>query len=292
MKRLLTRNKKSFIFGFTAGFGSIFSSKICQYIVKILFSLPEGNVGIGIENPSEKLDVVGTVKMTGFKMQTGATDGYVLTCDSSGNGTWQSSTSGVGGSGTANYLTKFIAATTLGNTGIYETVAGNVGIGTKSPSCKLEVNGNAKVNGDIFFETKTGYVSVSAAAFSPRTDGYQYTNGGMELHPDNSISPTYYAPVQLPHNAKITKLTFYWEDQSISDDCSCTLFRNTNPASYTMAECSSSGYSGDGGSSDNTIPVSYATVDNAHYSYYLKWYLPTSDCSGYSAILEYTYTEI
>jgi hypothetical protein len=46
------------------------------------------SVGIGTSTPSEKLDVVGTTQMTGFKMPTGATDGHVLTSDADGNGTW------------------------------------------------------------------------------------------------------------------------------------------------------------------------------------------------------------
>jgi hypothetical protein len=48
-----------------------------------------GKVGIGTTSPSEKLDVAGTAEMDGFKMPTGATDGYVLTGNSSGTGTWQ-----------------------------------------------------------------------------------------------------------------------------------------------------------------------------------------------------------
>ncbi|UCF49999.1 MAG: hypothetical protein JSU91_00530 [Thermoplasmatales archaeon] len=54
-----------------------------------MYSIASGNVGIGITNPVEKLDVAGTIKMTGFNMPTGANNGYVLTSDGTGRGSWQ-----------------------------------------------------------------------------------------------------------------------------------------------------------------------------------------------------------
>jgi len=47
------------------------------------------NVGIGVVAPAEKLDVDGTAQMAGFKMPTGAVEGYALTSDPNGSGTWQ-----------------------------------------------------------------------------------------------------------------------------------------------------------------------------------------------------------
>jgi len=50
----------------------------------------------------------------------------------------------INGSGTANYIAKFTAPNTLGDSAIYES-AGNVGIGTTNPSEKLHIVGNMKV---------------------------------------------------------------------------------------------------------------------------------------------------
>jgi hypothetical protein len=85
-----------------------------------------GYVGIGTETPSEKLDVSGKTKTINFQMTSGATNGYVLTSDSSGNASWQVSSGGgafTGGTvtGTTNFTNGLsattISATTIGSSG-------------------------------------------------------------------------------------------------------------------------------------------------------------------------------
>jgi hypothetical protein len=62
----------------------------------VLASDASSSVGIGVIGPSAKLEVDGTAKMAGFTMETGASDGHVLTSDVNGNGTWQAPGSGTG----------------------------------------------------------------------------------------------------------------------------------------------------------------------------------------------------
>ena len=105
------------------------------------------NVGIGTVSPTQKLDVVGTVRMTGFEMPTGALPGAVLTSDAAGVGTWQpgGAGGGIGGSGAVGRIPKFITPVTIGNSVMAETPGGNIGISILAPANKLDVAGGVAI---------------------------------------------------------------------------------------------------------------------------------------------------
>ena len=108
-----------------------------------------GNVGIGTATPAERLDVTGNIKSTDtvktakFRMTNGATAGYVLTSDATGNATWQSpavatETDPQVSSTTTNKVPKW-NGTTLTDGLIYDNGT-NVGIGTTTPGAPLHVS--------------------------------------------------------------------------------------------------------------------------------------------------------
>jgi len=183
-------------------------------------------------------------------------------------------------------------APSAGGNGVYGYSASGHGVhGKANPPDGYAIysEGNAYVDGNLSWRGKTGYVAVSAAAFQPVRSTYNYTNWGNNLTPADSSSPYYYAAVQLPHRATVTRLTFGWRDTS-SNYAECKLFRNSLAGGGDeMARAVSSGAGGNGSSQDVTIDFAY--VDNTMYAYYLQWYLPDPGTSGYGVIIEYTFYE-
>ena len=91
------------------------------------------------------INVNGQIITSSFTMTTGALNGYVLTSDVSGQGTWQPSSSAL-----LNSTNTWTAPNTWTSTGSFNGnlfVSGNLGVGTLSPSQKLEVKGYSLVTG-------------------------------------------------------------------------------------------------------------------------------------------------
>ncbi|WP_455392364.1 DUF6519 domain-containing protein [[Eubacterium] cellulosolvens] len=114
-----------------------------------------GNVGIGKTKPSQLLDIAGTAQMTGFKLTTNPSNGYVLTSDANGVGTWKIRLSG---SGTNNYIPKFTGNYSLTDSIIQESLfnplnTGIIGIGFKPTMEKLEVDGAIVIGQDFASST-------------------------------------------------------------------------------------------------------------------------------------------
>jgi hypothetical protein len=80
------------------------------------------NIGIGNNTPSYKLQVLGTVSTTGFRMTNGASNGFVLASDSDGVGSWTALAGRLGIANTSgvytfyNDFTSAMAAAVAGQT--------------------------------------------------------------------------------------------------------------------------------------------------------------------------------
>lgn len=93
--------------------------------------IPGGNVGVGTTNPSEKLHVLGNIRLTGTTSHTlGSYSILNLSADDDGSG-----------SEPMNFLVGTTERMRI-------SPSGNVGIGTTSPQAKLDVAGVVAVNGN------------------------------------------------------------------------------------------------------------------------------------------------
>jgi hypothetical protein len=79
------------------------------------------------------------------------------------------------GSGTANFVPLFTGTTTVGNSKIFQTAGGSVGIATTTPASKLDVKGTGDFRDTLTLFPKTTHptLSISGTAF-------QVSNTGIE----------------------------------------------------------------------------------------------------------------
>ena len=130
----------------------------------------DGNVGIGTTSPRAKLDVQNSV------LVQYSSPVYGVAIRSSNGGGWSrayhfmkrddnSILGGFGGYGGANSLTYLWAGPNYSSPYmVWESGTGNVGIGTRTPSQKLDVSGNARVTGNLAVDGNAQFTKGTCSA--------------------------------------------------------------------------------------------------------------------------------
>src|SRR3989339_302772 len=133
--------------------------------------IPEGQVVKSLNGLNDAVTLVAGSNVTITP------NGNNLTISSTGGGG-----GGISGSGTSNYLPLFTASTTLGNSVIYQT-GGNIGIGTITPTAKLDVSGSDALINGLTIGRGTGNISSNSVfgyrALYSNTTGNENTANGM-----------------------------------------------------------------------------------------------------------------
>ena len=136
----------------------------------VIYEDSNSNIGIGTTSPSQKLHVVGSARVTGAyydSNNSSGTSGQVLSSTATGTD-WVSL---VDGTGTTNYVAKWLDTDTITNSVIYDNGT-NVGIGTTSPS-------------ELLHLSKTGsnpYIRISADSFTGLDVGQETSAGNAIIN--------------------------------------------------------------------------------------------------------------
>jgi hypothetical protein len=162
----------------------------------------------------------------------------------------------------------------------------------------LAFPGAAKAITDTNFRysaPKTGYLTITAAAFTPGVSASAYINNGAVISPSTTNLTCWYAPVNLPHGATMSQLALWYVSES-PDLVIIQLIRRTlaNAAEGQIVSESAPASGGLYRRASYPITGAMQTADNARHGYYIRMCLQY-DGSGSSpqyhgARITYTYT--
>lgn len=247
-----------------------------------------GNVGIGTTSPTSRLEIAAQdgLAISGFQP-------FITLRDTNAGGQRALITTGNGDLG-------FYANSSIGGwpTLIIKNSSGNVGIGTPSPSFKLDVVGNARVSGNLTTGPVTRYKSIHGASFLPNV--VSRDSGGFSLVSTSGaigygFNNEFVAPVELPHAAVVTEFRVYAVDSRTGADCVVTLGR-TEMATGQIANMATVTTAGSSTAVQNlaTGSVVWSTILNHSHVY---WIAARMDSFGneqhriIAARITYTVTE-
>ncbi|WP_207215758.1 autotransporter outer membrane beta-barrel domain-containing protein [Pseudolysobacter antarcticus] len=167
--------------------------------------------------------------------------------------------------------------------GNFQFIGGNVGIGAVSPSQKLEVVGNVIIpaaNEYMYGAAKTHYYSVSPPAFTQEGSTYNTAIGPYGVYVPNGTSTVVaylQAPVNLPDGAVVTKVEGFVIDKDGTYNTQPLQLWRTDAAvgtsgnSTIIANAPATTGSNFAIQSTSTTSISFPVINNATYTYYLRW---------------------
>ena len=174
-------------------------------LVERLTILDGGNVGIGKSDPSAKLEVNGTMKITDGTQAAGK----LLESDATGLATWVDKS--------ASLLPTGVSGNTLRHTGVGWTANSllfnngtNIGIGTAAPGYILDINGRARlrhngITSGMWYNKADNTEAAFVGMFNDTTFGFYGGNGwssGFDLKNNllgvGVLNPT--APLSFPNS--------------------------------------------------------------------------------------------
>ncbi len=196
----------------------------------------------------------------------------------------------------------------LNNSNIYNN-GGNVGVGLTPAAQKLEVGGNIGIpgaNSYMYTSAKTKYLSVPSSSFALENvflvsttgivlGGYA-TGQARWVQGGTATTDAYlYAGLSLPDGAVITAIDVFTYDASAADEVGAELYslQNGSTTPQSLSATGTSGAAFNGGAVTVSATGINQTIDNAGYSYYLRFKTKeaTNTLRLYSARVTYTVTK-
>jgi hypothetical protein len=139
-------------------------------------------------------------------------------------------------SGTINYIPKFISASVIGNSLIYDNGA-NVGIGTTSPNAKLDVNGNTIITGSLIVTVGITGSLFGTASWTNNAISASYallsSNAQTASYVLNAVSASYALSASQAQNAVTASYVLNAVSASFASTASYIL--NAVSASYALS---------------------------------------------------------
>ena len=154
--------------------------------------------------------------------------------------------------------------------------SGDVGIGTTTPSSKLDVNGDVTASNYKYSSAKTRYLTIGETDFrlAQTSSAHIYSSfstGGVGIIESSNGVNALVTPVYLPQGATVSSVDVYYVDNSFSNMTFTFGSRSLTGTASTISTFATNSISSIVNSTSMS-GVSGTQIDNEYNSYYLRIY--------------------